>query len=177
MNAIRPPLRPGAPNTGQKTTTPSTPKPAAASTASLSPGSAVKFQTLSQRRAAHAYTAVEKLFEQRNADAVKFEKEIADPAKKLPYRIRTSGLGLTVAFILGSGGKREGKDVLANLANWCMNIGLIQKGEIEHLEAAYRTQDVGALERLTEESLAYLEWFVRFADARKPATQANGSNE
>ena len=113
----------------------------------------MSMQTLSQRRAKHAWGVVEK---QRGFPD--FE-EFADQAKKLPMHILTSGLGQSLAFLRS---KRKAPELLAALTSWMQDY---QKGTPSELLDRI-TQGDSEFQRLaTSESLAYLEWLVRFADA------------
>jgi CRISPR-associated protein Cmr5 len=115
-------------------------------------------QTLAQQRAKHAWDAVQAAL--RRSD---FEKKFADPAKKMPARIRASGLGQTVAFMRA----KEGGEVLKAVAGWCHQWGLIKQGNEEGMLIQFKDGTAADLRQLTAETLAYLEWLVRFADAAR----------
>jgi len=115
-------------------------------------------KTLAQQRAKHAWDSVQQALRK-----PEFEKRFADPAKKMPARIRTSGLGQTVAFMR----VKEGGEVLKALAGWCHEFGLIQRPREEDLLIQFKDGSAADLRHLTAEALAYLEWLVRFADAER----------
>lgn len=114
----------------------------------------MSMQTLAQRRAKHAWEVVEARRLRPDFD------DFADQAKKLPMRILTSGLGQSLAFVRAKGKVPE---LLDALTKW---INLYDHGNGELLERI--VQGNSDFQRLaTAECLAYLEWLVRFADARK----------
>jgi CRISPR-associated protein Cmr5 len=115
-------------------------------------------KTLAQQRAQHAWDVVQQALERPD-----FEKRFADPAKKMPARVRSSGLGQTVAFMRA----KEGSDVLKAVAGWCHQSGLIKECSEEGLLIQFKDGTAADLRYLTAEALAYLEWLVRFADAER----------
>jgi CRISPR-associated protein Cmr5 len=115
----------------------------------------MSMQTLSQRRAKHAWGVVEK-----NRLSPDFE-EFADQAKKLPMRILTSGLGQSLAFLRA---KRKAPELLISLTSWMQEY---QKGTPTELLDRITQGDSDFQRLATAECLAYLEWLVRFADAHK----------
>lgn len=119
-------------------------------------------KTLGQQRAAHAWNAVERAFQALPGE--KFSKEFADPAKKLPMQIRSSGLGQVLAFHRSKG---QASAVREALGSWCKEQGITRSDSADALLELVRTGPAASLRRATAESLAYLEWLVRFADARK----------
>lgn len=117
-------------------------------------------KTLDQRRAAHAWKQLELL----KQDRLRFGPE----AKKLPMRILSSGLGPALQFMKvrarrNDGGAKPEMRVLEALSSWLAEVrrpeatpDLIQR--VVHGDAAF-------LQYATDESLAYLEWLIRFAEA------------
>ncbi|MCC6367837.1 MAG: type III-B CRISPR module-associated protein Cmr5 [Bryobacterales bacterium] len=118
-------------------------------------------KTLAQQRAQHAWDAV-----QQSLKRPDFEKRFADPAKKMPARIRASGLGQTVAFMRA----KEGGDVLKAVADWCHQRGVAKDSSEDALLIQFKESNAADLRYLTAEALAYLEWLVRFADAERKAS-------
>jgi CRISPR type III-B/RAMP module-associated protein Cmr5 len=113
--------------------------------------------TLAQQRAKHAWTEVEKAFQR-----PEFDKKFADPAKKMPARIRASGLGQTVAFMRA----KEGGDVVDAVESWCLR-DMPKQARADALLIQFKDGDANQLRHLTAEALAYLEWLVRFADGKR----------
>ena len=125
--------------------------------------------TLDQKRALHAWKAVERARERQ--DAADYARE----AKRLPVRIRTSGLGQALAFLSAkaSAGKGDGDArsvLLGDLDSWLLKerkLGVsVREGAgpqtlIEHIING----DSRLLRRATEEALSYLQWLTRFAEA------------
>ena len=115
-------------------------------------------ETLAQQRAKHAWEEVQKA--KRRPE---FEKRFADPAKRMPARIRASGLGQTVAFMRA----KEGGEVLNALTDWCHRKGVVEQSSEDALLIDFKDGNAADLRYLTAEALAYLEWLVRFADAER----------
>ena len=123
-------------------------------------------KTISQERAASAFAQVAAAHQALRGD---FEQDYADKAKKVPMRIRTAGLAQTLAYLQA---KKESAEVCASLAAWCHARKLSSGPRPEDLLKQAISSDASTLRLLTSECLAYLEWLVRFADARKKAPAA-----
>lgn len=120
------------------------------------------YKSLEQLRAKHAWVIVTKVkTEGQNA------KSFGMQAKKLPVRIMASGLGQAIAFL---DAKKEAPALVATLNEWI--------GKQSWAKDATHTSKVDAtliqriiendsefLRMATEESLALLQWIVRFAEA------------
>lgn len=116
-----------------------------------------KRQTLEQRRSKHAWKAVQTISQERN------KKELAGHAKKMPMRIKAAGLGQALAFV---NAKLERGNLLHDqLSDWVLKERGIQATQSRSLleSVVHGTSDT--LRRSTEETLAWLEWFNRFAEA------------
>jgi CRISPR-associated protein Cmr5 len=124
--------------------------------------------TLEQRRARHAWEAVARLKNAKPEDA----KDCKGEAKKLPVRIMTSGLGQALAFLKAkSGGKKTGLDTLLDrLSDWVVRGRRLPgvQGSDQDLMKNIISGDAVFLRRATDETLAYLQWFNRFAEAELP---------
>lgn len=114
--------------------------------------------SLSQQRAKHAWEAIQKASQRSD-----FGKAFADPAKKMPARIRASGLGQTVAFMRA----KEGGEVLKVVTDWCHLRKLTKESGEDSLMIQFNDGTADDLRLLTAEALAYLEWLVRFSDAAR----------
>lgn len=118
-----------------------------------------KRQTLGQQRAAHAWLAVQSAHQSGPSFS-----EFADHAKKLPMRIRASGLGQSFAFLAA---KKKAPDLRSAIASWCKQLQLTSATGPDAIAEEFRACDAARLRRLTGEVLAYMEWVVRFCDAHK----------
>ena len=124
--------------------------------------------TLDQRRARHAWEAVERARGLRG-DAADYARE----AKRLPVRIKTSGLGQAVAFLnakAGEGEKGPRAILLNDLGDWLLarrGLAPVPKGGIrrDSVMVMILDGDAGLLRRATEEALLYLQWLTRFSEA------------
>lgn len=135
-------------------------------------------QSLDQRRAAHAWAALQ-LFSDANApkkrDDKGNEKRVPnDKAKKygvhvrkLPMRIMASGLGQALAFLLA---KDYCPDLLAALGDWVLDKRQNSGSKVPPPEPKKLLHDlIGGdsefAQLATAETLAYLRWLTRFAEA------------
>jgi len=125
--------------------------------------------TLDQRRACHAWSAIEDAGKLKGTAKADYGRE----AKRLPMRIRTSGLGQATTFLKAKADSNDANDhrslLLRDLDDWLLNerglgavtrdarsggvIGLVVNG------------DARLVRRATEEALLYLQWLSRFAEA------------
>ena len=114
-------------------------------------------QTLEQLRARDAWNRIEEV---RNAPG-KYRSQV----RKLPSLILTNGLGQAVAFM-----KAKKQDMLyKHLSCWVTS----QMGEPNtvgdvHLMTDILESDSDTYRRMTTESLAYIVWLKRFAEAELP---------
>jgi len=74
-----------------------------------------KRQTLDQKRAAHAWQAVQHAIDKSGAHAKQNPKKFGGHAKKLPVRIMASGLGQALAFLKA---KDYAPGLLHELSEW-----------------------------------------------------------
>jgi len=118
-------------------------------------------KTLDQRRAAHAWAAVER------AKTCARPKKYGGQAKKLPVRILGAGLGQAAAFLNAKG---YAPDLLRDLGDWLLDkhphpdsVG--ERPAAEALQRAIMDGSADQLRRLTDEALAWLQWLNRFAEA------------
>jgi len=120
-------------------------------------------KTLDQRRAEHAWQAVQAAKNNKDVDFEKFHGQ----AKKLPVRIIASGLGQALAFLKA---KNYAPKLLIELGDWVLDKRLNPDSHKEKpldtalLEAVIKG-DAEFLRWATDEVLAYLQWLNRFADA------------
>jgi len=115
-------------------------------------------QTIEQRRARHAWKVVSELGEDGGA------QEYAREAKKLPVRILSSGLGQALVFLAAKSTKKEKvAQISEDLSRWVLEEQKLGKGDL--LENIIQG-DADFLRRATAESLAYLQWLNRFAEAK-----------
>ena len=122
-------------------------------------------RNIDQLRAAHAWKAVEA------AASLRDTKDYAREAKRLPVRIKVSGLGSSIAFVNAkSGDGKAGGALLKDLCDWLVNErrmsgATTDKPSGSALIVAIVNGDARLLRRMTEEALSYLQWLTRFAEA------------
>jgi CRISPR-associated protein Cmr5 len=122
-------------------------------------------QTLEQKRAHHAWAAIGRLF--RNGEKIKGADDYAREAKKLPMRILTSGLGQALAFMEAKNKKKPLlKELHQNLTDWVIHQRQMASGEGRTLLECIIHGDTDFFRCATEETLAYLQWLNRFAEAQ-----------
>ena len=126
--------------------------------------------TLDQRRARHAWEAVERARRRHNVEDA---KAYARETRRLPVRIKTSGLGQAVAFLnakAGEGGKDPRATLLNDLGDWLLaqrGLAPVPEGGIgrDSVMRMILNGDAGLLRRATDEALSYLQWLMRFSAA------------
>lgn len=119
--------------------------------------------TLDQRRAAHAWQAIGHLKENQE----KPRKAIQRAAKKLPMRILTAGLGHALLFVES---KKTAPCLLSELSQWLLlewhaKPEEKEKADANHLLQAIIDGNSDDLRRYMAETIAWLAWFNRFAEA------------
>lgn len=137
--------------------------------------------TLDQRRARHAWEVVREQVKLR--DVGKKPEDAADygrEARKLPVRIVASGLGQALAFLYSKAKEKKPglRALLADLTEWVIVQRLLPgaNGRERLLENIIHG-DAMLLRQATDETLAYLRWLNRFAEAEqlvKPEDLAQG---
>ena len=125
--------------------------------------SVAEVKTLDQRRAQHAWQAIENLKKNYKKND---QETYAREAKKLPMRIMSAGLGQAMAFIRAKASDKPSLIQLhQDLTDWVFQgRKLSGKAPKSLLESIVRGNAV-FLRRATDEVLAYLEWLNRFAEA------------
>lgn len=128
-------------------------------------------QTLDQRRANHAWAAIQKVLQfpprtvnngQQKKVTHEQAKKFGGQAKKLPTRIRAAGLGQALAFLKA---KNYAPGLLDELTEWIAVRLPRKQGESKDLLERIIKGDSEFLRRATDEVVAYLVWLNRFAEA------------
>jgi CRISPR-associated protein Cmr5 len=121
-----------------------------------------KQQTLDQRRACHAWNAVQQAKSKQGHHQDQEPKKFGGQAKKLPIRIMAAGLGHALAFLKAKG---YAPGLLAELNDWTKVRLPRAPGDPQDLLERIVQGDSDFLRRATDEVLAYLVWLNRFAEA------------
>ena len=121
--------------------------------------------TLDQRRARHAWEAIQELLAKTASEADR--KEYAGEAKKLPIRIINSGLGQALVFINAKAKDKKPtlKLLHQHLTDWTLKHRGLPGRRPNSLIESIIHGDSNFLRRATDEVLAYLQWLNRFAEA------------
>lgn len=119
-------------------------------------------QTLDQRRANHAWNAVQRAKQKQDQHERQDPKKFGGQVKKLPTRILAAGLGQALAFLKA---KDYAPGLLAELSDWIKRRIPPRKGEPDDLLERIIQGNSDFLRRATDEVLAYLVWLNRFAEA------------
>ncbi|HXH09564.1 MAG TPA: type III-B CRISPR module-associated protein Cmr5 [Alphaproteobacteria bacterium] len=117
-------------------------------------------KTKDQERAAKAWGCVSTVKSQA------YQKEYKSLAQKMPSYILTNGLGQTLAFLKakGKGNRADEHEVLyGHLSAWVMS--QVDGRESDRLLNWVMESESGAYRRATAETLAFLNWLKRFAEA------------
>ncbi len=122
--------------------------------------------TLDQRRAYHAWQAVQRAKNKVGKHSAQDPRQFRRQAKKLPLRILTSGLGQSLTFLKTKKGKEEDvPGLLAELSNWVLIERLGVTGTPIDLLEFIIAGGADDLRRATEEVMVYLQWLNRFCEA------------
>lgn len=140
-------------------------------------------RAVEQRRAEHAWKVVATFVEQSNGKTVikPGGKQFGTQAKRLPVRILTAGLGQALAFLHA---KKTASRLLTALGDWVLDKRADPESrrpepdETALLRAIIagdtdRDQRID-LRRATDETLAYLQWLNRFAEAEGLTDETDG---
>ena len=130
-------------------------------------------RTLDQRRAMHAWEAVQAVAEAnapRNPAGARVPNDAAKKfgvhVRKMPIRIMASGLGQALAFLVAKG---NAGSLLQAIAGWVLHDRQGATGPAnlrdDALLMAVVRGDSETLQLYTVEALAYLQWLGRFAQA------------
>ena len=130
-----------------------------------------RLQKVEQKRAAEAWSCIQAVSE--DIDSSKFKKDYRSIVMKLPTLILTNGLGQTLAF-LKSKGKNDGSNpeekVYGDLQGWLTKPNVVNWGRATQEELIERIMaiDSNKYRFVTMETLSFLNWLKRFADAVLP---------
>lgn len=131
-------------------------------------------RTLEQKRAAFAW---KKIHDVRQDMPKKVQEEYNSLVKKAPADIQTNGLGQTVAFWRAKGyekgnpkddGKNAQAQLLGHLTEWLKSSDALGLQTENLVEWVSKTAQVDDYRRATTESIAFLVWLKRFAEAELP---------
>ena len=132
-------------------------------------------QTLDQRRAERAWDDVKQI---ENTGNESLKKKYAALARKTPANLQSSGLGQSLAFLRAKAGqKREGNEhwlLYRHVSHWVMNEMKQPNGEADRLLEWVVKQDSPIYRQATAETMAYLNWLKRFAEAVLPEPEDSG---
>lgn len=113
--------------------------------------------TLQQQRALSAWKQIEEVRSKGHFS------EYLSLVRGFPASIQRDGIGPSLAF-LASKGKNEHRDLQNHLSQWVL-LRFKQKPADDLLEWLIK-QDSNTYRRATTETLAYLTWLKRFAEAK-----------
>lgn len=119
-------------------------------------------QTTEQQRAAQAWKDVAEVRGRH------IEGRYNSIVRKVPSYVLTNGLGQTLAFLRAKGGAE--KTLYDHLSAWVLG-RVRSEGEDGSLLEWLLTQDSAVYRRATVETLAYLNWLKRFAEAELAALE------
>jgi len=119
--------------------------------------------TLQQRRARHAWEAIQRVKQLEKSKGQEYARE----AKKLPVRVMASGLGQALAFLASKAADKKTalSQLHDDLTDWVLRGRPLQGAVADSLLQSVIHGDSDFLRRATDEVLAYLQWLTRFAEA------------
>lgn len=135
--------------------------------------------TLDQRRAQHAWRSVEGARSLGKEDRKNFARE----AKRLPVRIKTAGLGQSLAFLAAKSNDGDHRiRLLTELGDWILSERRLAprpagSGDRNALIQTIIAGDADLLRQVTEEALLYLQWLTRFSEAEFKPDEDDTDNE
>jgi CRISPR-associated protein Cmr5 len=117
-------------------------------------------QTLQQKRAADAWSAIEDVENKHKSAKGKYGSLM----RGLPALIQTDGLGQTLAFLMAKGKNEESHRVaFEQISAWVMGeLKAQDKDLFQYLLKSSTT----VYRQATTETLAYLQWIKRFVEAK-----------
>lgn len=130
-----------------------------------------RLQKVEQKRAAEAWSCIQAVSE--DIDSSKFKKEYRSIVMKLPTLILTNGLGQTLAFLKSKGKGNENnpeEKVYGDLQGWLAKPNVVNWGKVTHKGLIERIMAIDSTKYrfVTMESLSFLNWLKKFADAVLP---------
>lgn len=130
-----------------------------------------QLQKIEQKRAAEAWSCVQYVNEEIE-DKV-FKEKYRSMVLKLPSLILTNGLGQTLAFLKSKGKGNESnpeEKVYRDLQGWLTKPDVINWGGATQPELIERIMAINSnkYRLVTTETLAFINWLKRFADAVLP---------
>jgi CRISPR-associated protein Cmr5 len=138
----------------------------------MKPTGDISSQTLDQRRAGHAWTAIGKV---KTWTSDQHKKDYAGMAKKMPVRIMAAGLGPALAFVLAKAGdgrdKQHIKQLHDDLTDWVIQGRKIKATVPKSLLESVIKGTSDFLRQATDEALVYMQWLNRFAEAEGLSSQ------
>lgn len=131
-----------------------------------------KRQSLGQERATQAWKDVKDVADTQDD---KLKKKYSSLARKMPALLQTNGLGQMLAFLRAKGGpqydSKEHWRLYRHLSYWVL--GKLGEVQTDSLLDWVIKQDTNVYRRATAETMAYLGWLKRFAEALLPVPDAN----
>ncbi len=130
---------------------------------------AISTPTLDQRRARHAWEAVQKA-----KTSWDMGRDFKLQGKRLPVRIMSAGLGHALAFLHA---KNYAPELIEAVSDWVVvrrrdaSPGAAPAARDALMQAIVKG-NADFLRIATDEALAYLRWLVRFADAEIDAKES-----
>lgn len=154
------PIPPTSPNTATPPSPPNTNPPPASAQPSSPSETSVKPRDLDRCRAEAAWNDIQKI------DAT--NKEYGSLAREMPTLIQVNGLAQTLAFLKAKN-KDHHQKMFEHLSTWvCQQLEL---GQGDLLLENILQMDSQLYRRATAESLAFLQWLKRFAEAKLGANE------
>lgn len=96
-------------------------------------------------------------------------QEYARVVRGLPAMVMTNGLGQSLAFLMSRTDSQAAPLVVADLSKWLRSVDGLYSAEITApLVSEIVNKDREKLRRATDETLALLEWWVKFVRAFLP---------
>ena len=132
-------------------------------------------RTLEQERAAFAWNCIQKIKDEIFVGDQKKQENYSSLVRKAPADIQTNGLGQIIAFWRAKGSGKGKPDVetpdyqiLQHVSGWLNSKESMNLAKPDLVEWVSKEAKVADYRRATTETIAFLVWLKRFAEAELP---------
>lgn len=141
-----------------------------------------RLQTLEQERAKSAWQKIQAVIAEseklQDKDEIEnFKKKYSGLARSMPAMMQNAGLGQALAFLRAKAGKDHNKAewlLYCHLSDWIKNQGNATAFGEKTLLDWLIEQSSERYRQVTAETIGYLRWLKRFAEAELPEPEDGG---
>ncbi|MBD2132625.1 type III-B CRISPR module-associated protein Cmr5 [Sphaerospermopsis sp. FACHB-1094] len=145
------------------------PSTISSSSFTAAPSTSTKPKEIDRDRAALAW---DKICQVKKNPSENFQKKYGSLARKMPTLIQVNGLAQTLAFLKAKAKENDHQILMfKNLSEWILNRFNLGTGDL--LSDHILKMDSQRYRLITNESLAFLQWLKRFAEAELGTEENN----